>query len=290
MKQLVFFALFLLLAGQAFSQDKIYRKGGEVLKVKILEIGIDEIKYKLYDEPDGPTYTIEKDRIIKISYETGRTEVYQNNLKDPELYVGQLTKAIKIDFISPLLGHTELSFEKNMKPGNSVEFSLGLIGLGKNHESYYYPSTGIYTEYNRSGRGAYIGGGFKFSRLPDFINRNIRYTHVMQGFYVKPAAYFGVYGENVIDIKTGQEVVARRSVVFGAIMLDFGRQWVLGDRFLLNPHFGFGYVMDNVKDDNNGMYSDFGDEYAAHNYGVTRVGRSPGLGVMGGIRLGWLIK
>lgn len=271
----------------AFSQDKIYRKGGQTLKVKVVEVGVDEIKYKLYDEPDGPTYGIEKDRILKIVYQSGRTEIYQSNIKDPELYMGQLKKAIKLDFLSPLLGHTELSFEQNIKPGKSYDIILGIIGLGKNNQLDYYYSTG-FEEYKRSGRGLYVGAGYKFSKLPDFINRNIRYSHIMQGFYVKPTAYIGSYSENVLSDKNGQIVVDRRSVFFGAVMLDFGKQWVMGDRFLLDVHYGFGYIGDNIDSDNY-YYASFGDEYSAHNYGVIRVGRSPGLGLMGGIKVGWLL-
>lgn len=288
-KMLLLAAVLFSLSFFAQSQDKIYRKGGNTIKAKVTEIGVDEIKYKLFDEPDGPVYTIEKDRIIKIVYQSGRTEVYQSNIKDPEIYMGQQTRAIKIDFLSPLLGHTEIGFEKNLKPGRSIEFSLGLIGLGKNHELYYYGSINGFQDYKRSGKGAYVAAGYKFSKLPDFINRNIRYTHVMQGFYVKPAAYMGSYSENIISEKNNQVVVDRRSVVFGALMLDFGKQWVMGEKFLLDIHYGFGYSMDNIKSDNN-YYATFGDEYSAHNFGVIRVGRSPGLGVMGGIKVGWLIK
>ncbi len=32
---------------QLFAQDKIYRKNGQVLKVKVIEVGSTEIKYKL---------------------------------------------------------------------------------------------------------------------------------------------------------------------------------------------------------------------------------------------------
>ena len=272
-----------------FSQDKIYRKGGQTIKAKVTEIGIDEIKYKLFDEPDGPSYSIEKDRIIKIVYQSGRTEVYQNNLKDPELYVGQANKALKLEFLSPLLGYTEITFEKGIAPGRSMEFSLGIIGAGKNHEIYYYGyfPGGSIEEYKRDARGAFISGGYKFSKLPDFINRNIRYSHVLQGFYVKPNAIFGTYSDNVVSEKNQQIVVDRRSVTFGALMIDLGKQWVFGEKFVLDLHFGFGYTADNIKFDGN-VYSAVGDEYSAYNFAVGRVGRSPGLGVQGGIKIGFL--
>ena len=80
------------------SQDKIFKKGGEVLKVKVLEIGIDDVQYKNHDNLDGPSYRIEKDRLVKIIYANGKIETYTASLKDKELYIGQKTTALKINF------------------------------------------------------------------------------------------------------------------------------------------------------------------------------------------------
>jgi hypothetical protein len=51
MKKLINLCVLFLFLGLsvAIAQDKIYKKGGEVLEVKITEIGVDEIKYKLFN-------------------------------------------------------------------------------------------------------------------------------------------------------------------------------------------------------------------------------------------------
>ena len=84
--------LFLGLSG-AIAQDKIYKKGGEVLEVKITEIGVDEIKYKLFNDKDGPSYTVEKDRILRIVYQNGRIETFTSSFNDVELYTDQKKQA-----------------------------------------------------------------------------------------------------------------------------------------------------------------------------------------------------
>lgn len=75
------------------AQDKIFRKNGQVVKAKIIEVGTTEIKYKLPDDLESPVYVLEKDRINKIQYENGKTEKFIVDLKDPEQYIGQLRKA-----------------------------------------------------------------------------------------------------------------------------------------------------------------------------------------------------
>src|SRR5258705_9359652 len=109
----------LLLFAFIFSsaQDKIYRKNGKIVEAKIIEIGTDEIKYKELNNPDGPVYVLETDRISKIVYENGKVERFTVDIKDPEKYMGQLKKAIKIDFLGPLLGYSQISFEKSTGVG-----------------------------------------------------------------------------------------------------------------------------------------------------------------------------
>ena len=46
--------------GAANAQDLITKKNGEDIKAKVLEVTPNEVKYKLYDEPNGVTYTSKK--------------------------------------------------------------------------------------------------------------------------------------------------------------------------------------------------------------------------------------
>ncbi len=288
-----FILIISLLAFQAQSQDKIYKRGGDIILAKIQEIGVDEVKYKLFEEQEGPTYGIEKDRIVKIIFQNGRTETYKSSLKDPTLYQGQSKNALKLNFLSPLSGYTQFGYERSLKPGRSIEFNLGIIGLGKNQVidyTYYLPGTNVPTEYKRDAKGANIGIGYKFIKTPDFINRNIRFAHLLQGSYIKPTIYTGVYGENIIDYKTQVPIAERRTVAYGSLMVELGKQWIFSEQFMLDIYFGLGYCFDNINDDGRYSYSSVSDEYQAYHFNTLRLGSSPGFALSGGLKIGILLN
>lgn len=287
----IYGSLLLMLIGfTSFSQDRIFRKNGEVLKVKITEIGVSEIKYKLFEEPDGPVYAIEKERLLKIVLENGRTEAYKTDLKDPELYLNQSKHAIKFNFLSPLFGHTWLAYEKSLQPGRSMELSLSIIGLGKDISSddyYYDPSTNMTHQYGRNSAGAAIGFGYKFIRTPDFFSNNsVRFAHLLQGSYLKPVVYTGLYQENFIVEKGNVVTKEKKSIVYGTMMLELGKQWVVDNKLVLDMFFGFGYSLDNLR--NTQYWNSYSDEYSAYHFTHMKIGRSPGLALNTGFKIGLL--
>ena len=277
----LFMASMFLVVATVKAQDKIYRKNGEVLKVKIVEVSSTEIKYRIFGEEDGPIYVLEKDRIQKIVYQNGRVEKPILDIKDPELYADQLKKAIKVNFFSPLSGYLQLGYEKSTGVGKSYELTMAIIGAGKNQTLDFYNPSDIQ---KRNQFGVAFGAGYKFNKFPDFLFGRTRFTHIMQGAYAKPVFYLGNYGENVVVNKgNGQQVVERQNVTFGALQIELGKQWVFGDRFLLDLYWGFGIGADNKNEQYN-----WNDE--AYNYVIQRLGTSPGFAVNAGLKLGWLIK
>ena len=187
--------------------------------------------------------------------------------------------------MAPLLGYTQVSFEKSISPLKSYEVGLGIIGAGKNNQidGYYY--NGQYQPYKRNAFGIFADAGYKFNKLPNFFTKGTRMTHIMQGTYVKPSATFGFYKDNAVNNKTGNPVVETRHNVFGALILNFGHQWVFGDKFLVDVYYGFGYAFDNVKEDNN-AYSD----YIYNHFVVQKTGSGANFGVSGGLKIGLLLK
>ena len=280
-----------------FSQDKIYRQNGKVVEAKIVEIGASEVKYREYNNPNGPIYVLESDRIKKIVFENGKEEKFTDNLFDPERYAGQKTKAIKLNFLSGLYGYTEIGFEKSTGIGKGFELSLGIIGAGKaGIIDYYYPSN-QFEEVKRDPFGFFVSGGYKFGKLPDFLLfGKSKQTHVMQGTYVKPIVYLGSYKENKIIYKGNNLYeVGKQNVTFGALQIELGRQWVLGQSLLLDTYWGIGYGFDNKKDsfdDQSGMRGGpyYWENTSAFNYANARGGKSPGISLTYGIKLGWLLK
>ncbi|MBU8891887.1 MAG: hypothetical protein KOO66_03860 [Bacteroidales bacterium] len=52
----------------AYSQDIILMKSGEEIKAVVNEVAVDVIKYKKFENPEGPLYTIEKNKLVMITY------------------------------------------------------------------------------------------------------------------------------------------------------------------------------------------------------------------------------
>ena|SRR5258706_131157 len=82
MKKSTLFSLaFIFGVIMCFSQDIITMKTGEDILAKISEIGPTEIKYKKFDNLDGPLYTLLKSEILMIRYENGTNNVFKEEQK-----------------------------------------------------------------------------------------------------------------------------------------------------------------------------------------------------------------
>ena len=66
--------LFLALGLQA--QDYIYMKDGSEYRAKVEEITPDIIKFKKFDQPDGPVRTVKVQDVISIKYQDGTEELF----------------------------------------------------------------------------------------------------------------------------------------------------------------------------------------------------------------------
>lgn len=75
MKQIVFAVLLLFCIGDLFSQDIIVKNNGENIKAKISEVGITEIRYKRWDNLNGPIMVISKQDVATIKYKNGTKEI-----------------------------------------------------------------------------------------------------------------------------------------------------------------------------------------------------------------------
>ncbi|TAL61724.1 MAG: hypothetical protein EPN85_04100 [Bacteroidetes bacterium] len=72
----LFFILFLLIFKIGNSQDYLVKKTGDSIKVKIVEVSLNEVKYKEYSNLMGITYGIYKSEVLRIRYENGRVESF----------------------------------------------------------------------------------------------------------------------------------------------------------------------------------------------------------------------
>lgn len=72
---IIFVQLFTLVVG-ANAQDVITKRNGDDIKAKVLEITLTELKYKNFNNLDGPIISIAKSDVIFVKYENGTKDVF----------------------------------------------------------------------------------------------------------------------------------------------------------------------------------------------------------------------
>lgn len=265
------FLLFLILTLTATAQDKIIKKNAEILNCKVTEIGADEVKY-YYAESPKLIFGIDKALVDRIEFATGEViKIEENTFRNPEYYVNQSKNALKVNFLSPLFGTTELVYERSIKPSQSWEVALGIVGLGNDID-------------NIDPFGFYGKFAWKFMRDPDFYMTRMHYSHLLKGGYFAPEialrhmAYDQYYYDSYYDsygnyhYKTGEKRENRTTL---ALMLKLGKQWVFDDSFLIDTYIGVGYG--------------FGaDDYDGLPYGFIVAPDDFPIALTSGIRVGWV--
>ncbi len=153
MKKIFFLLIFVAASlGVVNAQDVITTVNGEDIKVKVLEITVYEVKYRLYNEPDGIIYTVDKSDILMIHYESGRTEVFTQKVMPSPYYPYREP----VDGIVPGMKYRELKRLYNYKdytPGLG-DIHPGWTGVA----SFFIPGLGecIHGEWGR-GLGKFFG-------------------------------------------------------------------------------------------------------------------------------------
>lgn len=153
----------------SFSQDIITTKTGEDILAKITEISNSEVKYKKFDNLDGPLYTMLKSDILMIRYENGSKEIFNeepksnavppSNPSNPNLQPqGQLnaeSSAEKINSDKLLYAGKAEKYRKRKNTGatltvlGGVLFIVGVATLS--NSSYNTTYNGGYTSTSTSG-------------------------------------------------------------------------------------------------------------------------------------------
>jgi hypothetical protein len=74
-----FLSILISLTSIGFSQDVIFLKNGDEIKSKVLEVTTDEVKYKKWENIDGPSYSSLKSDVFMIKYLNGTKDVFTSN-------------------------------------------------------------------------------------------------------------------------------------------------------------------------------------------------------------------
>jgi hypothetical protein len=77
MKKIIFYTVITICTlTNSFSQDMITKKTSEDIKAKVIEVTINEIKYKKFDNLNGPLFTLLKSDVLMIRYENGSKDIF----------------------------------------------------------------------------------------------------------------------------------------------------------------------------------------------------------------------
>lgn len=84
MKKLTLLLLYLVtIQSFIFSQDIITKKNGDEIECKVMEIAPDLIKYKKYNNQDGPIYNLPRAEVFMIKYENGEKDMFNEQDQTP---------------------------------------------------------------------------------------------------------------------------------------------------------------------------------------------------------------
>lgn len=231
---LVFFPVLTICA-----QDTIYKKNKDSIQCKIIEIGLVEVKYKIPEKYKDVVMVIAKDDILKIKYENGQEQTFINEMYDKNSYADNHLNAIKIHPFSPLYSCLTVSYERSVKAGQSYEGTLGIVGIGLNLMNV--DPVGVYGKF-----------GYKFIKNPDYYLRGMRYAHLLKGTYFKPEIALSAYSYNKTNVdylNYSTTTTVRQNTISGALLLNFGKQWVFDNRFAVDFSMGIGYGFTTLKND-----------------------------------------
>lgn len=142
--RLILFLTVCLFPVFAYTQDIITLRNGDEIQAKVTEVMQDEIKYKRFDNLEGPVYSMNKSEIFSIKYESGHKEVMkeqpqpepiaqQESKPKPQLWTDKKPKGVSIyahplGFIQfgPIIG-TEIRNKRSIADFHIRIPSLGLL-------------------------------------------------------------------------------------------------------------------------------------------------------------------
>ena len=78
MNKSVILSIFLLASINVAAQDVVVKKDGSTILAKVLEVNQDNIKYKKFSNPNGPTYAIGLSDVMAVNYENGDKDNFNN--------------------------------------------------------------------------------------------------------------------------------------------------------------------------------------------------------------------
>lgn len=78
-----------MLTSICFAQDIIVCKDGSTIKTKVIKVGKSEVEYKMYENPNGPSFRINKSDLQSIIYENGTKDIFGSLAYNPNIVTNE---------------------------------------------------------------------------------------------------------------------------------------------------------------------------------------------------------
>ena len=193
------------------AQDTITLKNGEDIKGTVQEIGDSYVKYKKYENLNGPTYTLLKSDIFMIKYENGTKDILgQSSVPTPAPapHPKPATEAVRLvsQTISPQITVAESDSPKippMKKPYKNVLFGIKAGLAMSNVDSKNYKQGGSMEDWTVSPRLGLTGGLLVEFRVAKIFSIQPEFLLTMKG--CKREGYTDLYSVSTGDL-TYQDV------------------------------------------------------------------------------------
>lgn len=190
----------------SLAQDKVLLKSGTVIEAKVIEVGIDEVKYQLYTKDgSGAIYTVPKSKIEVIVFENG----YREEFKDITTEMADLSKKHLVGFNYIDLIAQNLSFDYEYFFSAKHDFSLYVpIRIGFPRSALHYNPINVFETgvgvfvypYRRKKINLFTGLESMYSVR---LSENYVYDPLNGNYIIAPPEYrdvLGVYVTNGMKI------------------------------------------------------------------------------------------
>ncbi len=226
LRKLLFLLFLILLSGRAFCQDILVLTNNDSLRVNVIAITPDKIKFRYFSVKEGPVLEVSKNQVKEIIYKNGGklTIIYNIYEVSPDKMIPEKTHVFKIDLLAPLLNHFTIGYEwrlRKLKYYRNAEIKLGIIGPYINTDLKY-------------AEGALVKVAIKFIKATPSYMKGLKYYQPMNGYYIKPELLASYFMRREVDFK----VVYFTNI---AACLNFGRQIVVNNWLTIDYFGGAGF-------------------------------------------------
>ncbi|MFD2514015.1 hypothetical protein ACFSRY_09070 [Pontibacter locisalis] len=214
MKKLVLSFLFFLAAFAGQAQDLLIKRNGEEVQVKVQEITLEEVKYKRFDNLEGPVISIAKSDVFMIKYENGTKELFKEAVKPAavpqytERQGGAAYEQASLKLSGPRIGFTILSqkYSDNIRDEFDTDVNAFMTQFGWQFE------TRVFTLENG------VSGLFEFVPLIGGLEQG--------KFLPSLSALIGIRGAKGFEFGVGPNVSLAGAGVVLAVGTNFQSQGV----------------------------------------------------------------